>query len=107
MSFIQITDLDRFDLDSLTTLVDTDAAAIFGGTEVTRVTPISLTSIISPFTSASSISISSFSQNNILNVAANTKFNTSFTVSATSVHPSVSGSIDIQFIGSSAKVNSH
>jgi hypothetical protein len=109
MSFLQIFDLDRYGHDSLITLSDTESASIVGGTEiiVPVVAPIAPTSIISPLTSASSISISSFSQNNILNFAANTKFNTSFTVSATSVHPSISGSIEIQLIAPSAKVTSH
>jgi hypothetical protein len=113
MSFIQIFDLDRCGRDSLITLSDTESASITGGTEVVTkvvspiVAPISPTSIISPLTSASSISLSSFSQNNILNFAANTKFNTSFTVSATSVRPSISGSIEIQFLPASAKVTSH
>jgi hypothetical protein len=108
MSFIQIFDLDRYGHDSLITLSDLESASIIGGTEITPViAPIAPTSIISPLTSASSISISSFSQNNILNFAANTKFNTSFTVSATSVKPSISGSIEIQLIPPSAKVTSH
>jgi hypothetical protein len=108
MSFIQIFDLDRYGHDSLITLSDTESASIVGGTEVTKiVAPIAPTSIISPLTSASSISLSSFSQNNILNFAANTKFNTSFTVNATSVRPSISGSIEIQFLPPSAKVTSH
>jgi hypothetical protein len=109
MSFIQIFDLDRYGHDSLITLSDSESASIIGGTEIigSVVAPIAPTSIISPLTSASSISISSFSQNNILNFAANTKFNTSFTVSATSVKPSISGSIEIQLIAPSAKVISH
>jgi hypothetical protein len=105
MSFIQIFDLDRYGHDSLITLSDTESASIVGGTEVAKiVAPIAPTSIISPLTSASSISLSSFSQNNILNFAANTKFNTSFTISATSIRPSISGSIEIQFLPPSAKV---
>jgi hypothetical protein len=108
MSFIQIFDLDRYGHDSLITLSDNESAAIVGGTELAPVvTPIAPTSIISPLTSASSISISSFSQNNILNFAANTKFNTSFTVTATSVKPSMSGSIEIQLLAPSVKVTSH
>jgi hypothetical protein len=113
MSFIQILDLDCYGRDSLITLSDTESTSIVGGTEVATVVaptvaqivaPIAPTSIISPLTSASSISISNFSQNNILNFAANTKFNTSFTVSATGVRPSISGSIDLQFLLPSAKV---
>jgi hypothetical protein len=109
MSFIQIFDLDRYGHDSLITLSDTESASIMGGTEITQVVApiVAPTSIISPFTSASSISISSFSQNNILNFAANTKFNTSFTVSATSVRPSIGGSIEIQLLTPSIKVTSH
>jgi hypothetical protein len=107
MSFIQIFDLDRYGHDSLITLSDTESASIVGGTGITPVIAPIATSIISPLTSASSISISSFSQNNILNFAANTKFNTSFTVSSTSVRPSISGSIEIQFLPASAKVTSH
>jgi hypothetical protein len=111
MSFLQIFDLDRYGHDSLITLSDPESASIIGGTEIAPVVapiaPISPTSLISPLTSASSISISSFSQNNILNFAANTKFNTSFTVSATSVKPSISGSIEIQLLAPSAKVTSH
>jgi hypothetical protein len=108
MSFIQIFDLDRYGRDSLITLSDHESTAIVGGTEIAPiVAPIAPTSIISPFTSASSLSISSFSQNNILNFAANTKFNTSFTVTATSVRPSISGSIEIQLLAPSAKVTTH
>jgi hypothetical protein len=104
MSFIQIFDLDRYGHDSFITLSESESASIVGGTEITSVVAPSM---ISPFTSASSISISSFSQNNILNFAANTKFNTSFTVSASSVQPSVGGSISIQFMAPSVKVTSH
>jgi hypothetical protein len=109
MSFIQIFDLDRYGHDSLITLSDTESTAIIGGTGIIApvVAQIAPARIISPLTSASSISISSFSQNHILNFAANTKFNTSFTVSATSVRPSVSGSIEIELIAPSAKVTSH
>jgi hypothetical protein len=109
MSFIQIFDLDRYGHDSFITLSDSESTAIVGGTEIIApvVAPIAATSIISPLTSASSISISSFSQNNILNFAANTKFNTSFTVSASSVKPLISGSIEIQFLAPSVKVTSH
>ena len=110
MSLIQITDLDCLDRDSLITLNPAETATIFGGTTIAQsvpLTPFSLSSIIAPLTSASSISISSFSQNNILNFGTNTKFNTSFTVDATGVNPSISGSIDIRFFNPSAPVASH
>jgi hypothetical protein len=111
MSFIQIMDLDCGDRDSLITLNTAETAMIVGGTAIAPsiplTTPVALSSIIAPLTSASSINISSFSQNNILNFGTNTKFNTSFTVDATGVKPAISGSIDIRFLNPSAPVSRH
>jgi hypothetical protein len=103
MSLIQIADLNHFNFDSLIVLADDLATTIFGGTS----TPIAPTSIISPYTSASSISISNFSKNNILGVSANTKFNTSFTVDTKSVKPTVNGSIELKLGGSTTKFSTH
>jgi hypothetical protein len=99
MSLIQIADLDHFSFDSFVVLADMHSATIFGGISA----PVAPTSIISPYTSASSISISSFSKNNILDVAANTKFNTSFTVDTKSVKPTINGSIELQLGANKAK----
>jgi hypothetical protein len=103
MSLIQIADLYHLNFDSLIVLADTHSATIFGG----AATPIAPTSIISPYTSASSISISNFSKNNILDVSATTKFNTSFTVDTKSVKPTVNGSIELKFGGSTTKFSTH
>ena len=110
MSLIQIIDLDCLDRDSLITLNPAETVTIVGGSKIVQsvsLTPFSLSSIITPLTSASSISISSFSQNDILNFGTNTKFNTSFTVDATGVTPSISGSIDIRFLNPADPVASH
>jgi hypothetical protein len=109
MSLIQITDLHDFGDDSLIALTESETTTLVGGTAapVAISSPLSPSSLIPPITSASSIGISSFSQNNILDVATKTKFDTSFTVSATSVKPSVSGSIDIRFLNPSAKSVAH
>jgi hypothetical protein len=103
MSLIQIADLNHFNFDRLIILTDTHSTTIFGGIS----TPVAPTSIISPYTSASSISISNFSKNNILDVSANTKFNTSFTVDTKSVKPTVNGSIDLKLGGSTTKFSTH
>jgi hypothetical protein len=103
MSLIQIADLYRFGDDSLLVLADTHSATIVGGTA----TPVAAISVISPYTSASSISISNFSKNNIVDVSANTKFNTSFTIDTKSVSPTVNGSIALQLNGSSTKFSTH
>jgi hypothetical protein len=104
MSLIQIADLNHLSFDSpIIVLTDTHSATIFGGAS----TPVAPTSIISPYTSASSISISNFSKNNILDVSANTKFNTSFTVDTKSVKPTVNGSIELQLGGSTTKFSTH
>jgi hypothetical protein len=103
MSLIQIADLNHFNFDSLILLADAHATTIFGGTSA----PVAPTSIISPYTSASSISISNFSKNNILDVSANTKFNTSFTVDTKSVKPTVRGSIELKLGGSTTKFSTH
>jgi hypothetical protein len=99
MSLIQIADLNHLSFDSLIEVADIHAATIFGGIS----TPVAPTSIIAPYTSASSISISSFSKNNILDVSANTKFDTSFTVDTKSVKPTINGSIELQFGANKAK----
>jgi hypothetical protein len=103
MSLIQIVDLNHLSFNSLIVLTDTHSATICGGTA----TPVAPTSIISPYTSASSISISNFSKNNILDVSANTKFNTSFTVDTKSVKPTVYGSIELKLGGSTTKFSTH
>jgi hypothetical protein len=103
MSLIQIADLNHFSFDSFIVLADTHSATIFGGTSTT----VAPTSVISPYTSASSISISNFSKNNILDVSANTKFNTSFTVDPKSVKPTVNSSIDLQLGVSQTKFSTH
>jgi hypothetical protein len=109
MSLIQIADLHDFGSDSLITLTESETTTLVGGTAapVATLSPLSPSSLIPSITSASSIGISSFSQNNILDVATKTKFDTSFTVSATSVKPSVSGSIDIRFLNPSVKGVTH
>jgi hypothetical protein len=99
MSLIQIVDLNHFSSDSLIVLSDIHSATIFGGISA----PVAPTSVISPYTSASSISISNFSKNNILDVSANTKFDTSFTVDTKSVKPTVNGSIDLKLGNSTTK----
>ena len=109
MSLIQIADLDYFSHDSLITLTESETATLVGGTTAPITTPIpfSPSSLITPITSASSIGISSFSQNNILAVATKTKFDTSVTVSIAGAKPSVSGLIDIRFLNPSAKSATH
>jgi hypothetical protein len=99
MSLIQIADLNHLSCDSFIVLADTHSAKIFGGISA----PVAPTSIISPYTSASSISISNFSKNNILDVSANTKFDTSFTVDTKSVKPTVNGSIELKLGNSTTK----
>ena len=104
MSLIQIADLDYFSDDSLITLTAAETTTLVGGTAApvtsATATPVAFDprNFIAPLTSASSIGISSFNQNSILDVATKTKFDTSFTVDATSVKPSVSGSIDIRLL---------
>jgi hypothetical protein len=92
MSLIQIVDLNQFSSDSLIVLSDIHSATILGGISA----PVAPTSIISPYTSASSINISNFSKNSILDVSANTKFDTSFTVDTKSVKPTVNGTFELK-----------